>query len=508
MVFPNESSDHGSFTGYQYEPLASEEATSVKVEYAPTDAKAVSPPAYETVQGEERRTRGVRRLRCFRKCLALSLASLLLLGMFAFYGRPMCRRWKHHLKHKLLGQPPHHHLGLHPDHLPGGHQLASLENCPAELPHTSTVAYEFDPSEYDHFVSRVQGLVLADVDLTVSESDDVDGESPRIQVTATVEATTTELLEHTEVRSETHKTNDDKKGGHHRHHPMDSFALVVKGPHYIKDRDQCVRAKVRVTVPKALKTRLSVLLSYLKGQVNVQPTFGKLNLHVFHVATVDGNLIFDQIRAQAVVLNTVRGHVEGSFGVEDVFVVRTVSGNVDAAVHPKDSKHLHAKVQSVSGNVKLEVDENYNGAFEVASVSGHTEVKGGGVSLRTDLPQKKVGVHQSNSDKESLYFIQPVSDDQAQDASRSHSKVLQALDLVNSWVDYKFNRPDVHNVLASLPIINTHTRPYEHSKKNKKSRSLERRGLHRRHLHGPKQPHDDHFITIGSLSGNLLLDFV
>ncbi|KAJ1954634.1 hypothetical protein IWQ62_005712 [Dispira parvispora] len=506
MVFPNESNDQGSFAGYQYKPLASEEATSVKVEYSPTDAKSVSPPDYETIQDEQRHTRRVRRLRRFRKCLALSLASLLLLGMFAFYGRPMCRRWKHHLKHKFLGHPPHHHLGSYPDNLPGGQQLASLENCPAELPYTSTVAYEFDPSEYDHFASRVQGVVLTDVDLTVSESDGLEGEAPRVKVTATVEASTSKLLEHTKVGTETHKTNDGKKGGHHRHHPIDSFALVVKGPHYIKGKDQCIRAKVQVTVPKGLKTRLGVLLSYLKGQVKVQPAFGKLNLHAFHVATVDGDLIFDQLRAQAVVLNTVRGHVEGSFDVEDVFVVRTVSGNVDAAVHPKDPKRLHAKVQSVSGNVKLEVDESYNGAFEVASVSGHTEVKGSGVSLRTDLPQKKMGVHQSTSDSETLYFIQPVSDDQAKEASGFHPKALQALDLVNSWLDYKFNRPDVHNVLANLPIINTHTRPYEHPKGEKKTRTLERRGLH--HGHGPKHPHDGHFISVGSLSGNLLLVFV
>ncbi|KAJ1977230.1 hypothetical protein H4R33_006259, partial [Dimargaris cristalligena] len=414
-----------------------------------------------------------RRMRRCKKVVAVGLASLLLLGMTAFYARrSLCHGFRHR-----FNMGPAHHGGLDGERVHGSwedtHRSMYMQDCEATIPYEGQTDFDFDASEYTHFAARVRGAAYSNVEIHVDESDATPEAEARIKVNAQVKVSDAELLRNVKIFGGKRKGGPPHRGGPHHHHPPgEHYSLMVLGPHGVR-RGQCVRAGIKITIPKSLKKYDSIFLSYLAGKLQADSSLADLPLRFFHVANVAGDLAVDKIQAQVVVLNTVKGLISGTFDGNKATVLRTVSGNVDARVNPADGEHAIVKVQSVSGNVRLDVQDNYQGPFALASVSGHTEVTGNDVEFGTDLPHKKIGTHlhpKEDGEKSEQDDLGPNEVKTITIGSVSFSDLVSHLSFKKV-----FRLTSVHQKREDLVDPRQHLRPYELPK----------------HPH-PHPSHDDH----------------
>ncbi|KAJ1974446.1 hypothetical protein H4R34_004713 [Dimargaris verticillata] len=471
---------------------------------------SVAPPPYSAnPEGGDART--TRRCRRKRRVVALTLASLLLLGFAAVHLRPLCHQMYRKYRHGKHQQRPFL--------LPG--EFKAWENtfdvaqvpgdCVADIPYEGPGEFDFDPKVYDQFASRVYGVALSDINLVVDDQDVASVDDARIRVNAQVFVNEAKLLRGVNVKASKEKGGQDAGP----HHSGNHFRLTVNTPHRAR-RGQCVKAKVTITVPKSLKAYRSVFLSYLAGNLHVDSAFKDVALHYFHVANVAGSVALPPIQSKGVIVTSVHGNVHGMFNTDNFFIVRTVNGNVKAHVNADHADHLRVKAQSVSGNVTLAVTDRFDGPFAVTSLSGSTKVVGDNVKLVKDTPHKKIGSHQANGDdaKEAIFKAQPiVHHDSASEAEFAHAihdgfktfhhAIQEIFHKAHSLLDHKV----YHHIDPKL-----HLRPLVHEidedqEKTHRHHDLQRRRNDHHHSFKKPEPHNPH-IRVGSLSGNLALHFV
>ncbi|KAJ1927094.1 hypothetical protein IWQ60_003214 [Tieghemiomyces parasiticus] len=475
-----------------------------------------SPPAYhpDAAASAPQCRRKVRA----KKFLAASLITLLLVGTTVYYGRRSghCgglnpfKGHPHHGNHypvdHFLNEGEEHN-GVQASWLET-HRAIQMEHCEANVPYEGQTEFEFDPTEYEHFAGLVHGAAFSHVKIQVDENDATPAADARIKVKANVNVSDEKLLRGVKVVA------DKREGGHHKH-PGHQFALNVHSPLFLR-RGDCVRADIVLTLPKSVKQYQSIIVKYLAGHIAADEAFGELPLHFFRVGNVAGDLAFDKLKAGVVVLTSAKGSIGGHFDVAHAAVFRTVSGNVAAkinAAHP-DSTVVRAK--TVSGNVKVVINEDYEGPFELATISGKTGVAGQDLKFDHDRPGLKTGYHGEH----------PPKDGDDDHHHHDHPK-------------YELPKPGNSDIVKALPVsmdgflhqlqeamlhMKTHLKMLTHPQKPAKgnhfpggdARPFLRPYVHSKRSHakegnddGDHKPHHPHSkIELKSISGNLALNFV